>query len=58
MKINELWSTTIALGYIDRMFNMDGLKMWQRIKEKLNKLKDVPSVSFRSIIYDIAEEVK
>jgi hypothetical protein len=42
MKINELWNNVIAFGYIVRMFGMDGLKMWQPIKERLNSAGDVP----------------
>jgi hypothetical protein len=57
MKINELWNNVIAFGYIVRMFGMDGLKMWQPVKERLNSVGDVPDVSFCPKIYRIAEEV-
>lgn len=57
MKINELWNNVIAFGYIVRMFGMDGLKMWQPIKERLNSAGDVPDVSFCPTIYTIAHDV-
>jgi hypothetical protein len=57
MRIDELWNNVISFGYTVRMFGMDGLKMWQPIKERLNRAGDVPDVSFCPTIYRIAEEV-
>lgn len=55
MNIVNLWNDIILVGYIVRKNRIDGLKMWQPIKEKLNKFDDISDVNFSDKIYQIAK---
>jgi len=57
MDIYNLWNEIKQIGYTVRKNRIDGLKMWQPIKEKLNNFDDIPDVNFSNKIYEISKKM-